>query len=337
VEVRADLYREGGDGAEFDVEHALQSARAAVALVHSRELAHVLFTVRSDQEGGKCPSRHILQLLQLGFRMGCEIVDIEANMCSDTRTALLHWLQNHFGTSFPSSRITAILCSVHVTNPAVCLHDPHICARSLAAAAACAPAPHALKFAAVVTDEVASARMQQQAQQAIEIHGLPVCCVAMGGSGSSSIAAISRLHCATLTFCRPQFSVTPTAQGRNSSLQHVPIIISVMLSLAGQLTIPSLRLLQLRLNLHPLQQHRSDPSRPLRLFLFGCVLSDFVVIGRTCCCCSDGHDDGSTDDIHAVPRSRYRPLLQYTTLPSRFVLGPHVLRGGCFVLRCSAS
>ena len=292
VEVRADLYREVEDGAEFDVEHALQSARTAVAHVHARELAHVLFTVRSDQEGGKCPSRHILHLLQLGFRMGCEIVDIEANMCPDTRTALLHWLQSHFGTSFPSSSITATLCSVHVTNHAVSLHDPHICARSLAAAAACAPAPHALKFAAVVTDEVASARMQQQAQQAVEIHGLPVCCVAMAGSGSSSIAAISRLHCATLTFCRPQFAATPTAQGRNSA-PNVKIITSVMLSVAGQLTIPSLRLLQLRLNLHPLQQHRSDPSRPLRLFLFGCVLSDFLVIVWNCCCCSDGHDDFS--------------------------------------------
>ena len=33
VEVRADLYREVEDGAEFDVEHALQSARTAVALL----------------------------------------------------------------------------------------------------------------------------------------------------------------------------------------------------------------------------------------------------------------------------------------------------------------
>jgi hypothetical protein len=39
----------------------------------------------------------------------------------------------------------------------------------------------------------------------------------MAGSGSSSIAAISRLHCATLTFCRPQFAATPTAQGRKSA------------------------------------------------------------------------------------------------------------------------
>jgi len=113
-----------------------------------------------------------------------------------------------------------------------------------------------------------------------------------GFCSSNNIAAVNRLYCATLTFCRPQFAATPTAQGRNSA-PNVKIITSVMLSVAGQLTIPSLRLLQLRLNLHPLQQHRSDPSRPLRLFLFGCVLSDFLVIVQNCCCCSDGHDNFS--------------------------------------------
>jgi hypothetical protein len=33
--------------------------------------------------------------------------------------------------------------------------------------------------------------------------------------------------------------------------------------------VPSLRLLQMHLNLHPLQQH-AHASRPLRLLLFGC-------------------------------------------------------------------
>lgn len=70
VEVRADLYREVEDGAEFDVEHALQSARTAVAHVHARELAHVLFTVRSDQEGGKCLFPPYSALAAVGFQDG---------------------------------------------------------------------------------------------------------------------------------------------------------------------------------------------------------------------------------------------------------------------------
>ena len=58
----------------------------------------------------------------------------------------------------------------------------------------------------------------QQAHQAQDTHGIPVCCVAMASSaaGSSSTAAISRLHCATLTFCRPLYAATPTAQGHCS-------------------------------------------------------------------------------------------------------------------------
>jgi 3-dehydroquinate dehydratase len=197
------------------VELALETARAAVAHAHAAALAHVLFTVRSEEEGGRCPAQHVLRLMQLGFRMGCEVIDVEANMCSDTRADLLVWLRHHF-CSCP--RVTAILCSVHVMNPAVCLHDTNVCARSLAAAAASAPAPHALKFAAAVPDSVACARMQQQAQQAQDTHGIPVCCVAMASSaaGSSSTAAISRLHCATLTFCRPLSAATPTAQGHCS-------------------------------------------------------------------------------------------------------------------------
>jgi 3-dehydroquinate dehydratase len=215
VEIRADLYCEEGSSAAFDVEAALQMARAAVARAHACALAHVLFTVRSTQEGGMCPPLHVLSLLKLGFRMGCEIVDVEASARADTRSALLQWLQRHFSTSPPSSRVSAVLSSVHVTNASVTLHDDHICARSLAAAAACVPAPHALKFAAVVTDDVASARMQQQALQAQTSFNLPVCCVAMvgEGAGSSGIAAVSRLRCPTLTFCRPASASAPTASG----------------------------------------------------------------------------------------------------------------------------
>ena len=215
MEIRADLYCEEGGSAAFDVDAALQRARAAIAHAHARALAHVLFTVRSLQEGGMCPPQHVLSLLKLGFRMGCEIVDIEASARADTRSALLQWLQRHFSSQPPSSPVSAVLSSVHVTNASVTLHDDHICARSLAAAAACAPAPHALKFAAVVTDDVAGARMHQQALQAQHSFNLPVCCVAMAGeaAGSSGIAAISRLRCATLTFCRPMSAAAPTASG----------------------------------------------------------------------------------------------------------------------------
>lgn len=218
VEIRADLYREGGDCATFDVEAAMQAARAAVAHCHARALAHVLFTVRSEQEGGLCPPRLVPRLLQLAFRMGCEIVDIEATMCSSSRSELLRWLQQHF-PSPPSCCVSAILSSVHVTNASVVLHDDHMCARSLAVAAACEPAPHALKFAAIVTDDVTCARMQQQAQQAQLSFGVPVCCVAMAGeSAGRSVAAVSRLRCPTLTFCRPESPSPATASGAAPAL-----------------------------------------------------------------------------------------------------------------------
>lgn len=216
VEIRADLYLEHFEGMQFDIEAALQAARAAIAFAHAHALAHVLFTARSEQEGGRCPPHAMLRLLQLGFRMGCEVVDIEASMSSTARAALLDWLRDHFSAS-PSPCISAILSSVHVMNPSLMLHDPYICARSLAAAAACEPVPHALKFAAVVTDAVVCARMQQQAQGSFDV---PVCCVAMaGGAESISISAISRLNCATLTFCRPISASAPTAQGSSSALQ----------------------------------------------------------------------------------------------------------------------
>jgi 3-dehydroquinate dehydratase len=193
----------------------MQSARTAIAHTHAIALAHVLFTVRSKGEGGLCPPEHVLGLLMLGFRMGCEIVDIEASMLAHTRSALLEWLQHHFSTSPPCAHVSAVLSSVHVMNSSVSLHDDHICARSLAVAAARSPAPHALKFAAVLADDVSNARMQQQASNAQHYFGLPVCCVAIAGEGAgrSAIAAISRLHCATLTFCRPMSSAAPTALG----------------------------------------------------------------------------------------------------------------------------
>ena len=140
-------------------------------------------------------------------------------MCRDDRAALNLWMRTHFAAScLPYHRcagsLSAILSSVHVMQPAVMIHDPHKCARSLAAAAVCLPAPHALKFAALVIDAVEAARMQQQALQAQESLALPVCCVAIGNGECSSIAGISRLHCATLTFCRPTSSAAAaTAPG----------------------------------------------------------------------------------------------------------------------------
>ena len=334
MEIRADLYREGHNGVEFEIESALQTARAAVAHAHARALAHVLFTVRSEEEGGKCPARHVLRLLQLGLRLGCEVVDIEANMLPATRSALQLWLHRHFGSSSPL--ISAVLSSVHVTNPAVFLHDPHMCCRGLAAAAACNPAPHALKFAAVVTDAVACARMQQQAQQAQDSYGVPVCCVAMAGGGSSSsVAAVSRLHCATLTFCRPLSAATPTAQGCPSS----PLPRSVSLArdsrCAGQLTVSSLRLMQLHLHLHPLQLQQPHTQRPLRLLLFGCVAVALCLPSSSnskliSCACGNDISKLMTNrhvcNSDAGPRSSCPPPPQSTTLLSRFF----------FRCRCSA-
>ena len=148
-------------------------------------------------------------------------------MCPSARAALLRWLHNHFNASAPhlassSSAsspplVSAIISSIHVTSPLIPLHDPHICSRSLAAAAACSPPhPHALKFAAACADDVACARMQQQAQAAQKSFNLPVCCIAMAGGGieGSSSAAFTRLQCPTLTFCRPLSATSPTAQGK---------------------------------------------------------------------------------------------------------------------------
>ncbi len=215
MEIRADLYCEGECGASFDAAAALQAARTAVAHVHARALAHVLFTVRSEAEGGRCPQQHVLCLLQLGFRMGCEVVDVEASTCGSARSALLQWLRRHFNPLSSPTGISAILSSAHVTSPSVLQHDDHMCARSLAAAASCQPSPHALKFAASVADELECARMQQQARQAQLSFCVPVCCVAMAveGAGRNGAAAISRLRCSTLTFCRPTSSSPATASG----------------------------------------------------------------------------------------------------------------------------
>ena len=149
--------------------------------------------------------------------MGCERVDVEARMCSSTRAALQRWIRAHFNALQMQPFISAIVSSIHITDPLLPLHDPHICKRSLASAAACSPPPHALKFAATCTDAVACARMQQQAQEAQRGFNMPVCCVAMGDGGGgegNSCSAFSRLLCPTLAFCKPLSHVTsPTAQG----------------------------------------------------------------------------------------------------------------------------
>jgi len=120
--------------------------------------------------------------------------------------------------------------------------------------------------------------MQQQAQGSFDV---PVCCVAMaGGAESISISAISRLNCATLTFCRPMSASAPTAQGNSSAYtpqlanyNHCKLYLVFINSYyvpQGSLLCLNYRLLQLRLKLHPLQHQYPNSSRVLRFMLFGC-------------------------------------------------------------------
>ena len=156
---------------------------------------------------------HLTTPPPLPCRMGCERVDVEARMCSSTRAALQRWIRAHFNALQMQPFISAIVSSIHITDPLLPLHDPHICKRSLASAAACSPPPHALKFAATCTDAVACARMQQQAQEAQRGFNMPVCCVAMGdGGGGGVTAAVPSAGC-----CAP-----PSPSASLSPMRHLP-------------------------------------------------------------------------------------------------------------------
>lgn len=91
LELRVDLLREGSGSGTYNPVPSLDYVAKQVMWLRQRTELPIIFTLRSQAEGGRCPNsdeRVTHYFLQKGLQWGCEYIDVEIRLPEEIRSSL---------------------------------------------------------------------------------------------------------------------------------------------------------------------------------------------------------------------------------------------------------